>query len=148
MSERSDPGTLYIGLMSGTSMDGIDAALVSFSDHRCQVVGTHSAAYPEALRQLLLDAAGKPAECPVDRIGQLDQWVGECFRDAALALLEESGTAPGSITAIGSHGQTLRHQPRAARPFSLHIGDANIIGGFSRSRTRPGRSSTLVVSPM
>ena len=127
MSENFDPGTLYIGLMSGTSMDGIDAALVSLADHECRVVCTRSAAYPDELRQQLLDAAGKPAECPVDRIGQLDRWVGECFRDAAIALIDQSGASPESIAAIGSHGQTLRHQPRAARPFSLQIGDANVI---------------------
>jgi anhydro-N-acetylmuramic acid kinase len=60
-------------------------------------------------------------------IGQLDNWVGECFRDAALKLLSTAGVEPSSITAIGSHGQTLRHQPRAARPFTMQIGDANII---------------------
>jgi anhydro-N-acetylmuramic acid kinase len=113
--------------MSGTSMDGIDAALVSFADHQCRVAGTRNTAYPDELRQQLLDAAGKPAECTIDRVGQLDRWVGECFRDAALALIEQSGAPPGSIAAIGSHGQTLRHQPRAARPFSLQIGDANVI---------------------
>ena len=127
MSDVSDPGTLYIGLMSGTSMDGIDAALVSFGDHQCRVVGTRRTAYPDELRQQLLAAVGKPDECTVDRIGQLDRWVGECFRDAARLLIEESGVSSGSITAIGSHGQTLRHQPRAARPFSLQIGDANVI---------------------
>ena len=127
MSADPDPGTLYMGLMSGTSMDGIDAALVSFADRRCRVICARSASYPDELRKRLLDAAGKPTECTVDRIGQLDQWVGECFRDAALALIEEHGISPASITAIGSHGQTLRHQPRAARPFSLQIGDANII---------------------
>ena len=127
MSAQADSGTLYLGLMSGTSMDGIDAALVSFDTHQCQVVCTHSAAYPDELRRQLLDATGKPADCTIDRIGQLDRWVGECFRDAALALIRESRTTSGSIVAIGSHGQTLRHQPRAARPFSMQIGDANVI---------------------
>ena len=63
----------------------------------------------------------------MDKIGQLDRWVGECFRDAALQLIDKSDYNAASITAIGSHGQTLRHQPRAARPFSLQIGDANVI---------------------
>jgi anhydro-N-acetylmuramic acid kinase len=74
-----------------------------------------------------VQASGTPANCTIDKIGQLDQWVGECFRDAAMTLLVQAGVNPSSIEAIGSHGQTLRHQPRAARPFTMQIGDANII---------------------
>jgi anhydro-N-acetylmuramic acid kinase len=113
--------------MSGTSMDGIDAALVSFGDHECNVLATLSVPYPDELRKELLGASRTPAECTVDKVGQLDHWVGSCFRDAALQLIFESGTDSATISAIGSHGQTLRHQPRTARPFTLQIGDANII---------------------
>jgi anhydro-N-acetylmuramic acid kinase len=118
---------LYVGLMSGTSMDGIDAALVEFGDHQCDVLATLESPYPDELRDQLIVATQCPAECTLDTIGKLDQWVGECFRDAAIALLDQHGVAAASINAIGSHGQTLRHQPRAARPFTLQIGDANII---------------------
>ena len=79
------------------------------------------------LREALLTASRQPAACTVDKIGQLDRWVGECFRDAAISLLDDSNHNAAAIAAIGSHGQTLRHQPRAARPFSLQIGDPNII---------------------
>lgn len=130
-----DPGSLFIGLMSGTSMDGIDAALVSFGDHRCNVSSTCAIPYPEELRNELLSASRKPAECTVDKIGQLDCWVGECFRNAALQLMAEAQVNPAVVTAIGSHGQTLRHQPRAARPFSLQIGDPNIIAVGTRITT-------------
>jgi len=122
-----DPGSLFIGLMSGTSMDGIDAALVNFGDHRCNVSATCAFPYPDDLRNELLAASRKPAECTIDRIGQLDRWVGDCFRDAALRLIADAGVDARSITAIGSHGQTLRHQPRAARPFSIQVGDPNVI---------------------
>jgi anhydro-N-acetylmuramic acid kinase len=127
MPKHQDPGTSYVGLMSGTSMDGIDAVLVEFGDHRCQIRSTLSAQYPEELRSALLKASRTPTECTVDLIGRLDHWVGECFRDASLALLKENGVAAGEVVAIGSHGQTLRHQPHAARPFTLQIGDPNII---------------------
>jgi anhydro-N-acetylmuramic acid kinase len=122
-----DPGSLFIGLMSGTSMDGIDAALVNFGDHRCNVSATCAIPYPDDLRNELLAASRKPAECTIDRIGHLDCWVGDCFRDAALRLIADAGVDATSITAIGSHGQTLRHQPRAARPFSIQVGDPNVI---------------------
>lgn len=127
MAAQADSLSLYVGLISGTSMDGIDAALVEFGDHQCNVLATAAVAYPAELRTQLIEGSRTPASCTVDMIGQLDQWVGECFRDATVTLLSEAGVDPTSVTAIGSHGQTLRHQPRAARPFTLQIGDANII---------------------
>lgn len=127
MEHSAAAGALYIGLMSGTSMDGIDAALVTFGDRRVEVLHRTSLDYPEPLRQLLFQAIRTPEECTVDRIGELDHWVGECFRDASLKLLDDAAVAASSVRAIGSHGQTLRHQPRAGRPFTLQIGDPNII---------------------
>jgi len=127
MPSPRDAGTYYLGLISGTSMDGIDAALVEFGDHRCDIRDTLSAPYPAELRSALLKASRTPADCTVDVIGNLDHWIGECFRDAALAILKESEIAAGDVAAIGSHGQTLRHQPHAKRPFTLQIGDPNII---------------------
>jgi len=127
MPESDATSPLFVGLMSGTSMDGIDAALVEFGDHTCRVLATLASDYPATLREQLLQAAGNPADCTVDRVGQLDQWVGECFRDAVLKLLSQADTDPQSVTAIGSHGQTIRHQPGAARPFTLQIGDPNTI---------------------
>lgn len=127
MSAKADSLPFYVGLISGTSMDGIDAALVEFGDHQCNVLATAAVAYPAELRTQLIQGSRTPASCTVDMIGKLDQWVGECFRDAAVKLLSQAGVDPQSVAAIGSHGQTLRHQPRAARPFTLQIGDANII---------------------
>ncbi len=127
MPSHPESGALYIGLMSGTSMDGIDAALLEFGEHRCEMRATLSTPYPDELRKHLLQASRTPAECTVDVIGNLDRWIGEYFRDAALALLMHNDIDAGEVAAIGSHGQTLRHQPHAARPFSLQIGDPNII---------------------
>lgn len=119
--------SLYIGLMSGTSMDGIDAALVEFGDQRCQVIATCSHEYPDDLRSVLLSATREPEHCNVDKIGSLDNWVGESFRDAALKLINAARIEATQIVAIGSHGQTLRHQPRLDRPYTIQIGDPNII---------------------
>ncbi|MFT5501060.1 MAG: anhydro-N-acetylmuramic acid kinase [Woeseiaceae bacterium] len=127
MPDFQESVSYYVGLMSGTSMDGIDAALVEFGDHTCSVIATLASPYPDSLRQALLKASRTPAECTVDRIGQLDHWIGECFRDAANSLLAENEVDRAAVAAIGSHGQTLRHQPRAARPFTLQIGDPNLI---------------------
>ena len=120
---------LYIGLISGTSMDGIDAVLASFANDKIRLHATHARSYPVELRNLLQHAIAHPESCDLDQVGMLDRWIGECFRDAALELLEKGDFARGDIAAIGSHGQTLRHQPDAERPFSLQIGDAAIIAG-------------------
>ncbi len=118
---------LYIGLMSGTSMDGIDAALVEFGNRQCKVIATLKHEYPDELRTELVSSIRQPEHCTVDRIGRLDNWVGESFRDATLELVSKAKIKAGRVVAIGSHGQTLRHQPRIDRPFTLQIGDPNVI---------------------
>jgi len=127
MPDPAASDALYIGLMSGTSMDGIDAALMHFGDHRCETLATHSERYPLELQQRLRAAAADPGRLSIDTVGSLDQWVGECFRDAALELLAAAGTDAHRVAAIGSHGQTIRHRPRADRPFTVQIGDPNVI---------------------
>jgi len=117
----------YIGLMSGTSMDGIDAVLASFDDASVELHGTLSLPYPARLRAELLEAVADPDGCTIDRIGMLDRWVGECFRDAATTLLAQCNVEPNQVRGIGSHGQTLRHQPDAPKPWSLQVGDAATI---------------------
>ncbi len=125
----------FVGLMSGTSMDGIDAVLVRFGDRDVTIHATHTAQYPPALKQALLAAIRKPLDVPLDTSGDLDRRVGECFRDAALAVIDIAGIDRREIVAIGSHGQTLRHQPNAAKPFSLQIGNAEIIARGTRTTT-------------
>lgn len=118
---------LYIGLMSGTSMDGIDAALVSFTDDAIDIRATCKHDYPDDLvRELLSARQDTHLKHPADVPG-LHRRVGECFCDAANALLARSGTDAADVTAVGSHGQTLRHEPNADEPFSLQIGDPAII---------------------
>jgi anhydro-N-acetylmuramic acid kinase len=117
----------FIGLMSGTSMDGIDAIVVRFGKQDAQLLASLEQPYPEPLRQKLLQAMRDPESCSVDDVGTLDRQVGGSFRDAALAVLAESGLAASDIAAIGSHGQTLRHRPDAPTPYSLQIGDPATI---------------------
>ncbi len=127
MSVPENPSSLYVGLMSGTSMDGIDAALVRLHDNQCETIATKDYAYPPRLRSALLHASRNPGKTTIDTLANLDHWVGSCFRDAATALLEASGTPSSQIQVIGSHGQTIRHCPHSERPFTLQIGDPNII---------------------
>ena len=126
---------LYVGLMSGTSMDGIDAVLVEFGDASLNILATRDHRYPQALREQLLAAIAIPVEQEIPNIAALDTAVGECFRDATLALLADAGVDTSQVTAVGSHGQTLRHQPDAETPFSLQIGDAQLIANDTGIRT-------------
>ena len=77
----------YIGLMSGTSMDGIDAVLVSFTDHGVELLAAHGHPYPDTLRHALGKAVMTPPDEPIPNLGALDRQVGEQFRDAANELL-------------------------------------------------------------
>ncbi len=117
---------LYIGLMSGTSMDGIDAALVELEAGRVTLRHARLHPWPEPLRRRLrAAAAGEPLTA--EALGELDHLAGAELAAAALALLEEAGVPPAAVTAVGSHGQTLWHRPGGAAPFSLQIGDASLI---------------------
>ena len=117
---------LFIGLMSGTSMDGIDAALVDFTATCPDIISTHSHKYPAALH-LQLEAALE-LETPLDTdLTAIDAAVGETFAAATSELLSKAGMVPDNVIAIGSHGQTIRHVPDAPKPYSLQIGDPDII---------------------
>lgn len=115
----------WIGLMSGTSMDGIDAILVSFPDSTIQVHCTHSIAYPADIRERLA-RLGQNHGCP-DELGELDHLVGTLFAEAANELMAKSDLRTEQVRAIGSHGQTIRHQPDGGTPFTLQIGDPTLI---------------------
>lgn len=120
-------GECYIGLMSGTSMDGIDAALVEFNNENIKLISHHSHAIPDDLRQKLLSLALNNATANIDLLGETHAELGHVFADAALELLNKSSWNACDIKAIGSHGQTIRHQPNSHYPFSLQIADANRI---------------------
>ncbi len=117
----------HLGLISGTSADGIDAALVSFEESPRLICG-HTYAYPVALRTRVLELSQHDAPpLSLDAIGALHVEIGCAFADAAQKLIADSGADPARIRAIGSHGQTLRHRPSGEFPFSLQLGDASVI---------------------
>ncbi|MGB1296924.1 MAG: anhydro-N-acetylmuramic acid kinase [Psychrobium sp.] len=117
---------LYIGLMSGTSMDGVDAVLVDFSDAHPRVIATHEEPIPEHLHSNLHRLAD-PKTGDINLLGECDRACGELFALAVNNLLSHAKIDASSVTAIGSHGQTVRHMPNLPYPFSLQIGDASTI---------------------
>lgn len=118
----------YIGLMSGTSLDGVDAVLVEFSQNNTlKLVETVSHPISDKLRSHLIDVIAPNWEGSLANIGMLHHELGSLFSDASNQLIKKSGIEKKQICAIGSHGQTLWHQPNGEFPFSLQLGDANLI---------------------
>jgi anhydro-N-acetylmuramic acid kinase len=119
-------GGLFIGLISGTSVDGIDAALVRFGAQP-ELVFARTYPMPGPLVDTVLHLSQAQATVSLDAVGELDTRLGQAFSEAALALLRDAGIDASRVVAIGSHGQTLRHRPSGDAPFSLQLGDANWI---------------------
>ena len=121
--------TYYIGLMSGTSADGIDTALVDWTNDSVPIiVQTHQYPIAPELRQQVYDFAISRHD-EINRMRELDYLMGQLFSDAVIALCRKSNLSPAKIEAIGSHGQTIRHcPPESDVPgYSLQIGDPNVI---------------------
>ncbi len=124
-------GRIFLGLISGTSADGIDAALVRFDDDHAHARPTllhgRTHAWQPALRERLVALGQQAQALTLDEVGELDVRIGHAFAAAALATLRDAGLTARDITAIGSHGQTLRHHPHGDAPFTLQLGDAHVI---------------------
>ncbi len=118
---------LYIGLMSGTSADAIDAALVDLSDS-ATLIAHHSQKLTPELRQRIHKLC-TPGDDEIDQMGMLDVELGQHFAQTTLQLLQKTNLAASDIVAIGSHGQTIRHRPPSScsQAFTLQIGDPNTI---------------------
>lgn len=120
--------SLYIGLLSGTSADAIDGALVEFAGDQLNVIATLATTIEAPLKAEILDLY-QPGMNEIDRLGSLDRALGESFAQCATELMTLANVKPTQVTAIGSHGQTVRHRPRLSSnaPFTLQIGDPNTI---------------------
>lgn len=123
--------TLYIGLMSGTSIDAIDSAIVEYKDGKPTLSATREHSIPQKTRDRIASISAS-GDDEIERLGRLDRELGILFADAALALLQEAKIEACDIAGIGSHGQTIRHRPpsgltRPDQSFTLQIGDPNTI---------------------
>jgi len=127
---------LYVGLMSGTSADSIDAVLVDLSSEQPQLLATHSVALAtgsladQEQLKAEIHALAKPGNNEIHRMNQLDRTLGQLFAQATNDLLAQTQFSAADITAIGSHGQTIRHYPSAVDTeftYTVQVGDPNTI---------------------
>ncbi|MEG3192829.1 anhydro-N-acetylmuramic acid kinase [Lysobacter sp. D1-1-M9] len=135
---RAAADGLFLGLISGTSADGIDAALVRFNAPAtagpvaCKLVLGRTYPWATQLRPRLVALGQGGAADSLDELGTLDVQIGEAFADAARQLIDEARVTREQVLAIGSHGQTVRHRPDGAgfdghHPFTWQLGDGNLI---------------------
>jgi len=119
----------YVGLMSGTSLDGIDAAVIALEGESVQICAFETFELRDKFKEPILRLQ-EPGFDEIDAMGMLDRALGFAFADAAFRVIDLAGLKPDQITAIGSHGQTIRHRPQGMHdsdPFTLQIGCAATI---------------------
>jgi anhydro-N-acetylmuramic acid kinase len=118
---------IYLGLISGTSMDAIDAALVDFEVAPLSIIATSATPFEPDLKRRVSALIDQADHVALDEVGQIDVELARAFAQAALALMQTAGISAHRVTAIGSHGQTLRHRPDLRVPFTWQIGDPNTL---------------------
>lgn len=135
MKPSSDAGELFVGAMTGTSMDGLDLALIRIDDDgRIVILHGDTVELPEALRAELAalsqppeHAADDANDTEIERMGRADRALGAFSGKAIEHFLSRHQIDARSVRAIGSHGQTIRHRPSGTDPYTLQIGDPNQI---------------------
>lgn len=123
---RPTESYLYAGLMSGTSLDAVDAVLVDFSHRMPRLVCALKHPIPDSLRREIIGLCS-PGANELQLYGEADVAMGRLFAAAVAELLKKARVAAQQVMAIGSHGQTIRHNPAGPYPFTIQIGDPNTI---------------------
>ncbi|EMH4160929.1 anhydro-N-acetylmuramic acid kinase [Pluralibacter gergoviae] len=116
----------FIGVMSGTSLDGVDVVLAAIDDNVVAQQASLSYPVPLVIKEAIL-AICQGQQLTLSQFGQLDTRLGHLFADAVTALMNQEQLAASDVVAIGCHGQTVWHEPHGDAPHTLQIGDNNII---------------------
>ncbi len=115
----------YIGVMSGTSMDSVDVVSCMVDASACSLEYSYAHPFPEVLKEQILHAVTHALT--LRETGTLDHRLGLLFADAVSGFMQKYGLCTEDIAAIGLHGQTLWHEPDGTDPFSMQMGDANLV---------------------
>jgi len=117
---------LYVGIMSGTSLDAVDLVLCEIDETRCILIDSIEHPFYAELKVELLQMINK-GETRLEKVGQIDHRLAMLFSEAIFILLAPNGIKASDIRAIGLHGQTLWHSPSGKYPFTMQLGDPNIL---------------------
>lgn len=115
----------YLGMMSGTSLDGVDLALVDFSSLP-RVIKTSFVPMPMDLKNQLGDMV-KTGQTTLQQLGEVDHRLALLYANCVNEFLEKNALSASQIQAIGCHGQTIWHSPQGEYPFTTQIGDMNVL---------------------
>ena len=130
------PNRTYVGMMSGTSADGVDAALVEFAQNgQYQVLATLFKAYPQKLKIAINRCARTYAKIDEAELATLDQELAEFYAASATELLIKNNMPHDRVEAIANHGQTIKHEPNASPPISIQLGNPSRIAQITNIRT-------------
>ncbi len=121
---------LFIGLMSGTSLDAVDAVVASINQSTVTLLHSHTRTIPSELREQILSIS-TDHPTPLSTIGLIDHKLGKLYANTVNELLKKAQLSADSITAIGNHGQTVCHQPTGESRFTIQLGDANLIAALT-----------------
>ena len=116
---------LYIGIMSGTSLDGVDVALCQVSEETCTLEASSFMPFENALKEEILAVIN--GLTTIKQIGEIDHRLALAFARAVNDLLNKENIKSEDIIAIGSHGQTLWHEPNGEHPFSMQLGNPSVL---------------------
>lgn len=117
---------LYIGLMSGTSLNGVDAVVLQFDKHTPRLVHSHSEPFPDDLYTSLQQLITKQ-QTSLSQLAKIDHQLAVVYSLAVKKLLHAAELLPSQIQAIGCHGQTIFHQPEGDWHNSLQLGDPGFV---------------------
>jgi len=115
---------IYLGLMSGTSLDAIDAVAVRFDDHRPALIASQTVAWPAELKAKIQQLC-HPGNNEIRLLAEVDPAIAHLYAQAVKTLLTNAALPADQVSAIGSHGQTIRHLPELG--YTLQIGDPNVL---------------------
>ncbi|SAI92933.1 anhydro-N-acetylmuramic acid kinase [Klebsiella aerogenes] len=120
----------FIGVMSGTSLDGVDVVLAAINENMVAQQASLSYPIPVNLKEDIL-AICQGQQLTLSQLGRLDNRLGRLFSDAVLALMRQQNLQPEDVVAIGCHGQTVWHEPTGDAPHTMQIGDNNQIAAHT-----------------
>ncbi|WP_254849597.1 anhydro-N-acetylmuramic acid kinase [Thalassotalea sp. PP2-459] len=123
---NTNKANLYIGIMSGTSVDGIDVVLAKIADNRSELIGGYSCDFDASIRTEILTVC-QNTHYSIEALGQLEVKLAKSYAKAVQQLLANYHIERSQVRAIGCHGQTVLHNPFGEHPFSMQLVNANVL---------------------